>query len=216
MPRPTGRSGPSSSRTSSGAPPSSTPHRPAGAGAVVRLGRRPRRCRSGRPGPRLARAEPPSFASSPRGARGAEPRGPTWFRGADGASATAALRRDAHARVLRWRCRNGTRSGDPLVAAARRQRFDLEWPRASIREGCGSFSSAAQAVLRRRQAGVLEGTWTRRGVVRRERRGPVVGGGRRSLCRQRALGRCADRRTASPARCTVRRSTGPMPTGPFR
>ena len=71
----------SSSRTSSGAPPSSTPHRPAGAGAVVRLGRRPRRCRSGRPGPRLARAEPPSFASSPRGARGAEPRGPTWFRG---------------------------------------------------------------------------------------------------------------------------------------
>ena len=71
----------SSSRTSSGAPPSSTPHRPAGAGAVVRLGRRPRRCRSGRPGSRLARAEPPSFASSPRGARGAEPRGPTWFRG---------------------------------------------------------------------------------------------------------------------------------------
>ena len=73
--------------------------------------------------------------------------------------------------------------------------------------GCGSFSSAAQAVLRRRQAGVLEGTWTRRGVVRRSGGGrwSAEGGGPYAVSEFWVVALIGERQVQPGAPCADRR-----------
>ena len=76
-----------------------------------------------------------------------------------------------------------------------------------VRGGCGSFSSAAQAVLRRRQAGVLEGTWTRRGVVRRSGGGrwSAEGGGPYAVSELWVVALIGERQVQPGAPCADRR-----------
>ena len=89
----------------------------------------------------------------------------------------------------------------------------LEWQNEM---GVALFRRRPKQFCQRRQAGVLEGTWTRRGVVRRSGGGrwSAEGGGPYAVNELWVVALIGERQVQPGA--TVRRSTGPMPTGPFR